>query len=452
MKKKVLNYIQMHRLIQKGETLIIGVSGGADSVCLLHLLVNIKETMNIQLQVIHIHHGLRGIEADRDAAFVEELCKQWGVPCFVIRKDVTAFAKSRKLSEEEAGRILRYEVFCEYAERDSKSSIVIAHHKDDVVETILHNFVRGSGLRGLSGISVKRGRIIRPLLCCTRVEILEYLKQSKVAFCEDSTNQLDLYTRNKIRLKLIPVLNEVNNNAQENILNTAEIMREADEFFEQEAEQVLEQFLVESADGVGIDINILKSYKPVIQKYIIMKMLDIVCGGRKDLGFKHVQAVLGLADKEVGKKIALPYEQTAWKDYKILWIEHKKQIGVKTITGDVPVNAFQYQLILYQKHMKIPKNKYTKWFDYDKIKDALTIRWRQTGDYITLPDGGRKTVKSYMIDQKIPCCQREQIPLVTEGHHVLWIVGYRISEYFKVTEHTRKILQIQYDGGQKDEG
>lgn len=446
-------------MLQEGEQVIVAVSGGADSVCLLHLLTVLREEWNITVRGVHIHHGLRGREADRDAAYVEGLSKKLEVPCLVVHKEVEVYAGIHGISVEEAGRDLRYQVLEEEAARLGGAKIAVAHHSDDQAETILHNLFRGSSLKGLGGMAPVRGNIIRPLLAWSRADILQYLKEHQIAYCEDSTNASLDYTRNKLRNGVLPmVVSQINTAAVEHILHSGRIAAQADAYLSKVAGTILKAYGIfkpavsgQGYDGIGIDQEMLLKQEPIIRSYVIMEMLSGVCGSRKDLCAGHVSRIEGLVCKQVGAVLHLPYALTARKTYSELWIASRNYKNSVEKSEEKGLLQLEYSKFDYEEYQKIPQNEYTKWFDYDKIKGTLSVRVRQTGDYITLKDGRRKTVKAFMIDEKIPREQREMVSLLAEGNHVLWIVGYRISEYYKVTDKTKQILQVKINGG-KDHG
>ena len=248
MRKRVEDFIRKQELFGTGAQVLAAVSGGADSVCLLYLLAQMREEWELEVRAVHVNHGLRGGEADRDAAFTENFCRALSVPCRVRQVDVRGLAASQGLSEEEAARNLRYQALEEEVESWEKESgcpvrIAVAHHGDDNVETILHNLFRGSGLKGLGGIRPMRGRIVRPLLTVTRQEILDYLKEEGLEYCMDSTNGSGDYTRNRLRLQILPLIqSEVNERAAEHILQAAERMYQADVYLEEQARRWLLQY------------------------------------------------------------------------------------------------------------------------------------------------------------------------------------------------------------------
>lgn len=465
MKKETFDYIKKNHMIERGDGVIVGLSGGADSVCLLHVLWCLKEELGIGLRAVHVHHGLRGEEADRDAAFSETLCRERDIPFKLVKIMASEEAKEQGISVEEAGRLARYRILKEEAlsweqERGKAGScnageikIATAHHGNDSAETILHNLFRGTGLKGLSGIAPVRGRIIRPVLWARREDIVDWLRGCGIEYMEDSTNRENDYTRNKIRNEILPVItSSVNDQAVRNILRAGERIREADEYLEKAAWNWIGQHSVDGQPGFSVQ-ELLKEDR-VIRGYVVRGILRNIGCPLKDVTAGNIDSVLELMEKGTGKEVDLPHGLKAERIYGRIEFSRrgdKPDIREGSDGGqDKRMDAvprMDIQVFPFQNQEEIPKNQYTKWFDYDKIKDTLSVRNRRTGDYITLAPGGRKTVKSFMIDEKIPREKRGKILLLAEGSHVLWIVGYRISEYYKVTEQTKNILQVQLDGG-----
>ena len=468
MLKKVRDYMREHEMTAPGDAVIVALSGGADSVCLLTVLKQLA-TPEFLLRAVHVHHGIRGAEADRDEAFAQKLCESLSVPLCVAYCHVPAYAAEHGLSEEEAGRILRYQVLEKEAGKweqelpaGSRVKIALAHHRDDNAETILHHLLRGSGLTGLAGIRPVQGRRSRPLLCVGREEIRAYLEAGHISWCEDSTNQSPDYTRNRIRSQVLPLLKTaVNEQAEEHILQAGQIIGQADAYLRQQAEEIWQEAVCgREEDLAAIPLTAFARQPEILKTYLIRHMLDQLHPGWKDIGSRHFTAIAELAGKPVGSRLDLPGGLMARTGYETLEIVRKteREVSVKTesgadgeIHGRQTVPELHMTVFSRQKDQEIPKNQYTKWFDYDKIKGTLSVRTRRTGDYLILPSGGSKTIARYMIDEKIPKEKREQILLLAEGSHVLWVVGFRISEYYKIEEHTENILQVTCDGG-KDYG
>lgn len=432
-----------------GGRVLAAVSGGADSVCLLALLGQLKDQGQIRLRAVHIHHGLRGEEADRDADWVRSLCQRLQVPCQVFYEDVRAFAASEKLSEEEAGRILRYRRLEEAAkqwEAEEKEAaaplvlIAVAHHQEDQAETILHNLCRGSGLRGMGGMEKRRGPFIRPLLEESRRQILKWLEEMDIPYCQDSTNLSGCYTRNRIRSQLIPLIcREVNEKGVENIARMGQMAAMADEYLEEQAGQWLKEKGQVREHGIFLPEKSFCGLSRIIRLYVLREVLSRQMGGQRDLGWLHVKEAEELFEKQTGRRIDLPRGVLAVREYAGVFLGTKT--GEEEPVGGLP--AVRMQRFPWKKGMEFPKKQYTKWFDCDKIKGTPELRFRREGDYITLPGGKRKALRRYMIDEKIPSSKRERVPLLADGSHIIWIIGYRISEYYKVGPDTSRILCVQ---------
>lgn len=454
MKRETLDFIEKNHMLQPGSRVVAGVSGGADSVCLLHLLWCLKKDLGIELRAVHVHHGLRGGEADRDAAFTEDFCGRLNVPCETVRIHADAEAREQGISVEEAGRNARYRILLRAAEDWERQEpgpesvrIAVAHHGGDSAETILHNLFRGSGLKGLGGIPPVRGRIVRPLLWAGRDEILAYLEEQKLDYVTDTTNGENDYTRNRLRNQILPLITSgINEKAVKNILRAGELMESADRYFEKKAGEWLAQWGEEGRTCLPVEA--LAREEAVMQGYIVRGALKAMDCPLKDVTAGHVEDVLSLLSKQTGKMVKLPYGISVRREYGKLKFEQEEDVQK---AGESALPLCETRVFPREKQYKIPKNQYTKWFDYDKIEDTLSVRYRKTGDYITLADGGRKTVKSFMIDEKIPAGQRGSIALLADGSHILWIIGYRISEYYKITDETKTILEVRIDGGRDGE-
>ncbi len=462
--QKFLKSIEQFHMLQPGGRVITAVSGGADSVCLLTLLCGLKMRWNLSIAAVHVHHGLRGGDTDRDAAYVERLCGSLGVPVKVVHVDVRRYAEEQGLSEEEAGRILRYETFTREAEAWEAQEgtdlvkIAVAHHGDDQAETILHNLCRGSGLAGLGGMQPVNGRIIRPLLNMSRAEILEFLEFRGLDYCEDSTNRSDHYTRNRIRGNLIPAIkSQVNAGAVDNILRMGRIASQADQYLREQAGKWIQEHVVLKTGvhhSIFIPAGPFLNLADILRSYAIYLLLCEAAGRAKDLTAVHVDQVEELFGKAVGRRVSLPYELSAVRGYEGVALERgpfcQEQGAAAGQSREIGLPQAKITCFSYKKGMEIPKNQYTKWFDCGKIKGTPVVRKRETGDYITLADGSRKTIRRFMIDEKIPKEQRDQIPLLADGSHILWIIGYRISEYYKIGPDTTRVLQASLSEAEQE--
>ena len=456
MTEKIQAYMEEHHMTDSGDTILVGVSGGADSVCLLLVLLELQEKLRLTLRVVHVEHGIRGELAKRDAAFVEALCKKKEVSFACYHFDVPKLAKERGASLEEMGRILRYETFAKEAGRYEHCRIAVAHNQNDNAETMLHNLVRGSYAAGMAGIAPVRDGIIRPLLCVTREEIEKYLAKRGQEYCTDETNGELVYTRNRIRHEVLPVLEQINPASVSHMARTAEHLREMQEYIGTQAKLLCQQSVTWQEKTAHIAKEVLQKAPLLLQKQVLYETVTGLAGSKKDITEAHIEALLELLQKQTGRECTLPYGLVAVREYAGLRIGclKKGQKEEPVIVEEPIFSAGHFTMEMFecaQGKKEFPKKKYTKWLDYDKIKNNLCVRGRQAGDYFMMEDGHAKKLKQYLIDEKIPKEQRNQIPLVADGSHIIWIVGYRISAYYKITEQTQRILKIHYEDGGREE-
>lgn len=461
---KVIKYIEEHQLIEPQDKIIVGVSGGADSVCLLILLLNIQKRYGLELIVVHVEHGIRGNESLGDALFVKTLAEKQAVSYEEYSYSITECAKEWGMSVEEAGRTARYQAFEEVRKLYQADKIAVAHNQDDNAETLLHHLFRGSGLNGLTGISPKREAIIRPLLCVSRKEIEDFLRQRGQSFRVDSTNLSKDYTRNKIRLEILPVIERnINEKVKEQLNQTAIILSEVKEYMKQEGEKAYRECATETEQKIYLDAEAFIVYPIALKKEVIQCCLIKCVGGLKNISSKHIESILQISEKQVGKEINLPGKWIVKKEYERIVFQKKERRVNRSSCSDndkrerdiVPNEAFDFgglhftcEIIPCQLKENIPEKPYTKWFDYDKIKSTLRLRYRKAGDYIEInKSGGKKKCKDYFIDQKIPKEERDCIPMLADDSHILWMIGYRISEGYKITRDTKYILKVQVNGG-----
>ena len=469
MLKKVKNFIEQHHMIEAGEKILAGVSGGADSVCLLLVLAKLQEPLGFTLAAVHVEHGIRGEESLADAAFTERLCRDLGIPCRRYSVRAAEYARERGLSLEEAARELRYGCFRQACREEGAGKAAVAHHGGDSAETMLVHLARGTGIRGLGGIApsiqMDGMQVIRPLLCLTRQEIEGWLREQEQDFCVDATNADVNYARNRIRREVLPGLCRINSQAIAHMMNTAGQLREISEFLEEAAQQagagVYEKIAAEStaAGRIRIGEERFRQIHPVLQKTLLHQLIGEMAGGRKDITSGHVEQVLGLFGRRNGKQVCLPCGVAAERTRQAVELffpgreedpgEEKERIcQALAVPGEtLCANGMQFRAEVFVfdgNFEKIPQKRYTKWFDYDKIKNTVWLRNRQAGDFLQSDkNGGHKKLKRYLMDEKIPAEERDQILLLAEESHVLWVVGYRISEAYKISPGTKRVLCVR---------
>ena len=459
---KVKSFIEDNGLVKYGDKIIAGVSGGADSVFLFLVLAALAGEYNLSLCAVHINHGIRGEEALRDEKFTESFVQGLGYRCRIFYKDIPALAAELKVTEEEAGRKYRYECFESVRKELGYNKIAVAHHKDDQAETVLFQLLRGSGIKGLGGMRPENGSIIRPLLGTRRAEIEEALMEEGTGYCIDSTNEGNKYARNMIRNGIMPYITEnIQPAAVERITGTASQLQDIYAYIDRQAEKRYKQIVREDKDACITDADIISKEDVVLQREIFLRMAGHVAGRRKDITSKHIEMMAGLACKDTGKRISLPYGMEAGRDYNKIWVKKAEgssnihSCNNKCIDICVPGRArLEYingekHIILFERVARkdishiIEKNYCTKCFDYDKIKFMPQFRYPRDGDYMWLrTDGSRKKLSRIFIDSKIPADERGRIWVLAEGSHVLWIPSIgRCSAYYYVTDGTMEVLR-----------
>lgn len=460
--RKVQDYIEKNALLGQKDRVLAGISGGADSVCLLLMLKRMEQIYGLTLLAVHVNHGIRGEEAMRDADFVQTLCQHLQVECITVKADVIAFARKEGLSEEEAGRIIRYREFERIRRERGFDSIAVAHNENDNAETVLHNLVRGTGIKGLCGMEPKTGQMIRPLLAVSRKEIEAFLEQEGQAYVTDSTNLDTRYTRNKIRLKVLPYIEqEMNPAVVEHILEAGRQLKEIENYLWEETEKVWKTIFHEESPWY-LDAKKLSMLAQPIKERILLKAVERAAGCRKDISSVHVHAVLHLLDTTGTKQCSLPYGLTAKKTYDKLFISKEADRASFGQVQDLnlPDEEGREAVTILPDGRKVSctwlpagrewkeialrdENVCTKYVDYGKIEDKLSLRTRMPGDYLVINSAGnKKTLKAYLINEKVPKDERDALWLIADGAHILWIVGHRISAAYKVGEKTDKILRI----------
>ena len=465
MLEKVRNYAKKYQMLSSEDCIIVGVSGGADSVCLLLILLELKKEIGFHMIVVHVNHGLRGMEADADETYVRTLCEMRHIPLEVYFADVESIARDRKQSTEEAGREVRREFFertrCKY----NGTKIALAHHQNDNAETFLFRLARGTGLKGLCGMKPVSGQFIRPLLCVRRDEIEDYLNQCGVVYCTDATNRQDIYARNLIRNQVIPRMEDgVNSKTVEHITHTMEHMREIHEYLEEQMEPFFGQCVRQTGKRFLICEERYHIVPRVLKLLLIKKVMVYVSGKEKDLEEIHFKQTDELFEKQTGRKIDLPYHMEARRVYEGVEIckkKEKEETATEEFFFDLQEREASYQwqnlriscrtMNKIQIEGETLEKSHTKRFDCDIIKSGISFRTRRAGDYITIyPDGRTQKLKTFFINEKIPQEKRDKILLVADGNHVLWVVGYRVNCAYQINEHTRCVLEIHIDKGEKN--
>ncbi len=421
MEDLILKAINRFSLISKGDVVTVALSGGADSVSLLFAMLRLKDELGITVNAAHLNHGIRGEEADRDQQFVSDLCEKLGVKLFSEKADIPKIAKEKHLSLELAARQVRYE----FLERVAVGKVATAHTASDNLETMIFNLTRGTSLKGLCGIPAKRGIFIRPIIFCTREDVEDYCKQNNLSFVTDSTNLSDEYSRNKIRLNVVPILKQLNPSLELTATRTALSLSEDNDYFEKKAEELLFQNIGESGLLITDFENIPPAVvKRVIKKYFEMQFSDIT------LDNGHITDIYSICLEQKGK-INLPSNLYAKAENGILqffYLEDQieKEFAVSIEKCEKVNNLFSNNLL-----------------DCDKIIGKLVVRTRCEGDSIRLNKRGcTKTLKKLFTENKIPNDIRNKIPVIADDKGVVWVYGIGVAGRCAVSENTKNFYQI----------
>lgn len=446
-----LDTINKYSLILRGDKVIVGVSGGADSMALLDILCELKDTLDISIIAVHVNHCFRGKDADDDQKFVEDYCKKVGVPCESFKINVSEIAKNEGLTSEEAGRKVRYALFDEVLAKYNANTIATAHHQNDNCETLLHNILRGSGLSGLCAIKPKRDKYIRPLIKVTRAQIEAYLTSKGITWRTDKTNAETDFTRNRIRHGLIPYIKEnFNPSCEDALMRLNELCTDDNDFIDSYTHSAIKSCTVASSvSSVTLDREQFNREHIAVKRRIIRAMLERLSVPLKDVHMVHVDSCIKMiAESQSGASTKISSCNVILE-----------QSGVSFIVGDITSSDFELEITAGQK-IYIPQaelfvsvervDKMGKpspscvYIDADSIDDSLTVRNRRDGDKL-VPFGmkGTKKVKDIFIDKKIPLSKRNNIPIFVHNNKVIWVSGCCISEEFKITDNTNTILQLK---------
>ncbi|MGI6622517.1 MAG: tRNA lysidine(34) synthetase TilS [Acetivibrionales bacterium] len=452
----IKNNILEKNLISPGENILIALSGGPDSVFLFHNLRKLRETLSFNLYASHINHMYRGKDAMHDEEFVRNLCDKYGIKLFVKRKNATEYAKELKVTEEEAGRVLRYNFFKENLSEIGEGKVALAHNLNDQAETVLQRIIRGTGIDGLSAMSFQKDNLIRPMLNISRDEIMNYLHENNYEYCIDITNTQDIYGRNKIRLNLIPYLEQnFNPNIQSSLYRMSEAMERDKKIIEKYIESKFSEVLKEKSDvRIVLDLNLIKALDIGEIGRIIRRGIEELKGNTVNIEMKHIDSAINLISSgKTGKKINLTDGFTVEISYNNLII-NKTVEKIPDFEYNIVLNRLNYieeinkTLVVTVEDIEDMsevniKDKDIISIDYDLIKGSLVARNRRPRDSM-IPCGmtGSKKIKDIFIDLKIPKEERDTKLIIADDENIIWLEGYRINDKYKVSAATKKILNI----------
>ena len=433
--EKVKADILRNNLIKTGDSILVAVSGGMDSVCLLHLLLSLRDVFSIHLSVAHVNHMLRGAESDRDEAFVRKLCEKYDIPFYLKKADVKKIADAQKQSIEEAGRSVRYDFFRDIQKQYHISKIATAHNKDDNVETVCMRFMRGTGIHGLGGIPIANNfGVIRPLLHTSREEIEGYITVSALPYVTDSSNLCDDYTRNQIRHHVIPYIEKhFNHNFKETLSDNIALYDETESFMELYTESVIYKYIRKEFYGFSAKISHLLQEHPAIAKRMIRITLSKLTG--TSVPNKTVQNLYESMHNKNSFSVDISANVAVHISYDTIYF-YQKDFTEKT----------SYSISIEQGTGEISfADKHTIYLKPTLDKNKITVRKKMPGDRIYLGNCGHKKLKDLLIDEKVPAFIRDTIPMVLYENEVIWVCGIRDNPLYRATpgEAYIKLTHIQ---------
>lgn len=457
--KKFKNFARERQLIGPGDALLVAVSGGVDSVVLVDLLRQVQSEWKLRLKIIHLNHGIRGSEADRDEVFVRSLAKQLQIDVIIEKQDVPAYQEEHGLGLEEAAREVRYQFYERILAETGFKRVALGHQKNDQAETILANFLRGAGISGLSGIPVRRGPFIRPLLWASREEILRYAGERKLDFNEDTSNADVGYRRNRIRHELLPYLEKhFNPEIVEHTSQLGAVFSEVESFLIAKARESAENcILLQNQSKIILDIGKFSKYFNIVKKYILRDFLQKMGVESSYLTFKMYETLLSLVSKGTkGRKIPITPDVTILVDHAGLVIQ-KTQPFQNILLSIEPGQKYtleEYGIHFLSRFSSDPRefhrftdNPTVEWVDWNLLRGKqLSLRpWRQGDRFFPLGLGGQKKISDFLIDEKIPFHERKQVLVFTANGEIVWVCGFRLDNRFRVTKATKRSLELIID-------
>jgi tRNA(Ile)-lysidine synthase len=462
---RVLRFIKEHHLISGPHPLVVAVSGGQDSVCLLHVLVQLQDELDIKLHIAHLNHQLRAAESEADAEYVARLADQLSIPATIEQRDVKSYRVRQRISLEEAAREVRYTFLAEVAKSAGTSRVAAGHTTDDHAETILMHLIRGTGTRGLRGLQPSsRWRasgssltIIRPLLQVRRQETADYCQNHQLMPRIDTSNLSLSPLRNRIRYQLLPQLQSYNPRVVEALLRTARIAGEDFAFLDKETAQLWDSIAQRQEDLIVLDKGRFLELPPALQRHLLRAAIEELLGNLKDIETRHIEEIMTTLTKPAGKRLSLPGglgftieynqyllgpESTVLAPFPALRGEFTLKVPGETLLPGWRVAAY----IIEREQMADRDSDFTAYFDLDKVGGNAVVRTRQAGDrFQPLGMSQPKKLGEFMIDAKIPRAWRQRVPVVCSPQHILWVVGWRIDNRVRVTEDTGQVLRLEFE-------
>lgn len=462
--RRVLRFLREHALLPAGDTIVVGVSGGPDSVCLLHLLSRLQDRLAVSLHIAHLNHLLRGAESDADAQYVSSLASSMGISATVASRDVRAYQMALRCSLEEAAREVRYAFFAEVAREVGASRVAVGHTADDQVETILLHLIRGTGIAGLRGMqpatswrSTATGAsllLVRPLLEVSREETAEYCSRHGLSPRQDLSNLSPSLLRNRMRTELIPLLRTFNPNIRETLFRVARLASDDLALIEEQAACHWESVAKAADDSVSLDTKALLALPVALQRYILRAAVEHILGNLRDFEAIHIEDMIGVMKKPVGSTVSLPHALVFTAGYGTCTLSRVSKGEAARLEGEhrlvIPGETMlPGWRVVAQVTDSLPADfilgGHKACFDLEVVGSELTVRGRRPGDrFQPLGMPQPKKLQDFMVDAKIPRGDRDSVPLVCSREHIIWVVGWRVDERVRLLPGTCRYLCLEF--------
>ena len=463
--RRVLDFIRRYGLIGEGGPLVVGVSGGPDSVCLLHVLADLRRQLGVSLHIAHLNHQLRGAESDDDARYVSLVAGGLGLPVTIEERDVSAYRRAHRLSLEEAARDVRYSFFAEVARSCGADAVAVGHTADDQIETILMHLIRGSGLAGLRGMQPRSVRrlpdgtgftVVRPLLETRRAEAEAYCAAKGLSPRIDSSNRLPDPLRNQVRSQLLPILRGYNADFDEALLRAARAAGADLAFIEDQVSRLWGTVAREQEDGVTIDRSGFAELHPSLQRHVVRFALQRLLGDLRDVEAVHTENLVNAMSKPAGKRLSLPRGVTfhSGYDHGLLTIKDGPACPLPplegehhlSIPGETGIGGWLIRSSIVDQQPTGVEGEFMACLDFDVAGDRLTVRSRRRGErFQPLGVDFEKKLQDFMVDARIPRHWRDRVPLVCSPRHIVWVAGWRVDHRARVTPSTKRVLCLEFE-------
>lgn len=445
--QKFLRFIGNYNLLKKGDRVLVGFSGGGDSVFALYLLNKFRDNLSIELAAIHINHSLRGRESNSDQSFCREFCKVNQIKFYTVKVHVKEYSKEKKISIEEAAREMRYKEFEKFSEKHKYNKIVTAHNADDNAETVLLNLIKGTGVSGLSGIPIKRGKIIRPALSLAKEEIISYLNSRHLEYVEDSSNRNTDYQRNFIRHKIIPKIKKhLNPSLESAVFRTSLNLRSLNDLLNDQLNGLILKNIKFGKNHFTVSESLYKGTDQNFLGEVIKKVMEQQFN--YPFNYDDYLNILSITGLQKGKSIVLRNNWIIIKESGHLLFTSKKQapdveIGIR-IDQSITLNNLEIGISKARRSsVEMKKTNLQEFVSADNLDDEFIIRnWKPGDKFIPIGMNGFKKISDFLTDLKIPASERKNVLVLLNRNNIVWVIGLRIDDRYKITENTRKVLKL----------